>query len=157
MGSGGILLTAKSSPSREGRWTSPELDAGACSLFRPIGVVRPRWETEPESVVGLKAERPSWRRGSREGRTEVGVLRLWRIGPELHPRQESCAPLSISLGTAEVGGAYRKPRSPVKSQSALLAVRTGQLAVSMGDSLGPQGAYVLTGGGRASAPCKREV
>jgi hypothetical protein len=82
----------------------------------------------PPSAVGMeralrgprcmKAERPPGRRGSREGRTDVRVLRLWRIGPGLHPRQESCAPLPVSLGTAEVGAAYRKPARPVKSQPA---------------------------------------
>ena len=61
------------------------------------------------------------------------------------------APPSISVGTAEVGGAYRKPRSSVKSQSALLTFRTGQLAVSMGDRPGRQGVYTASGECRASS------
>jgi len=72
-----------------------------------------------------------------------------------NPGQSHAPPLSISLGTAEVGGAYRKPGSPVKSQSALRAVRTGQLAVSMRDSVGRQGAYTASGEGRASESCSR--
>ena len=73
-----------------------------------------------------------------------------------NPGQSHAPPLSISLGTAEVSAGYRKPRSPVKRQSALRAVRTGQLAVSMGDSVGGrQRAYAASGEGRASATCNR--
>ena len=38
------------------------------------------------------------------------------------PGKNHAPPLPFSLGTAEVGGAYRKPGSSVKSQSALLCV-----------------------------------
>ena len=123
-----------------------------CWPHRPPGV----WGGGPPQGLGYKkAKRPSGRRGSREGRTDVGGLRLWRIGRGLHPRQESCAPLSISLGTAEVGGAYRKPGIPVKSQSALPAVWTGHLAVLMGARSGQKRAYAASGEGRASATCSR--
>jgi hypothetical protein len=47
-----------------------------------------------------------------------------------------------------VGGAYRKPGSPVKSQSALPAVWRGQLAVPMRDRPGRQGAYKASGEAR---------
>jgi hypothetical protein len=58
----------------------------------PAASACPGWGAAPASPGCLKAERPSGRRGSREGRTDGHVLRPWRIGPGLHPQHRSWDP-----------------------------------------------------------------
>ncbi len=79
------------------------------------GYRRPALGNHFRPVRSLKYERPSERHGSSEGRPDVRGRRLWRTGRGLPPRHRSWDPPPFSLGTAEVGRAYRTPERPVKA------------------------------------------
>ena len=106
----------------------------------------------PESETVLSGGETSARAGQMWANSDCDEFDLGFI-----PGKNHAPPLPISLGTAEVGGAYRKPSSSVKSQSALPAVRTGRVVVLMGAPPGRQGACAASRGSRASATCNRGV
>ena len=130
------------------------LDAGVITV--PATIVRLGWETEPESVGCLKADRPSG-----EARLPRGPDNRCRRTPTVANWTWASSPARIMRPPLHLPGNRRGGRSlPQARQSCQEpvgspAVRMGQLAVLMGNRPGRQGASGASGEGRASVTYNR--